>query len=304
MLNTLVFRSGLCVMALALGACSMLQQPAAPIEAGNSGATAGAGTDNPYGTAPYMPPPTTTAPYTPPATTTGGTYVPSYAPVDINAATHTVVRGDTVFNIAKRYQITQDNLRAWNNLGMDNNIQAGQTLRVKPAGYVAPPTTVAVVTPPVSTTTPPANTTPVTPPPTSATPPPVASSNASGTRTVGGLVWQRPTQGSILQGFGGNSKGIDFGGSIGQSVVAAADGKVVYSGSGLRGYGNLIIVQHNQTFLTAYGNNQSLLAKEGQQVKRGQQIATMGNSDASRTQLHFELRENGQPVDPSRYLPM
>ena len=169
MLNTLVFRSGLCVMALALGACSMLQQPAAPIEAGNSGATAGAGTDNPYGTAPYTPPPTTTAPYTPPATTTGGTYVPSYAPVDINAATHTVVRGDTVFNIAKRYQITQDNLRAWNNLGMDNNIQAGQTLRVKPAGYVAPPTTVAVVTPPVSTTTPPANTTPVTPPPTSAT---------------------------------------------------------------------------------------------------------------------------------------
>jgi lipoprotein NlpD len=290
-------------MALALGACSMLKQPAAPIEAGNSGA-AGVEANNPYGTAPYTPPTTTTAPYTPPATAAGGTgaYVPSYAPVDINAATHTVVRGDTVFNIAKRYQITQDNLRAWNNLGMDNNIQVGQTLRVKPAGYVAPPTAVVVATPPT-------NTTPVTPPPTSTppvstTPPPVVSSNAGGTRTAGGVVWQRPTQGSILQGFGGNSKGIDFGGSIGQSVVAAADGKVVYSGSGLRGYGNLIIVQHNQTFLTAYGNNQSLLAKEGQQVKRGQQIATMGNSDASRTQLHFELRENGQPVDPSRYLPM
>ena len=155
----------------------MLKQPAAPIEAGNSGA-AGVEANNPYGTAPYTPPTTTTAPYTPPATAAGGTgaYVPSYAPVDINAATHTVVRGDTVFNIAKRYQITQDNLRAWNNLGMDNNIQVGQTLRVKPAGYVAPPTAVVVATPPT-------NTTPVTPPPTSTppvstTPPPVVSSNA------------------------------------------------------------------------------------------------------------------------------
>lgn len=294
MLKKTAVNTGLCLAALALGACSFLKQPAAPTEAGNSNDTPYTGSqDNPYGnSAPYTPPPTadnTHTPYTPPSGSGG--YTPSYAPVDIHAATHTVVRGDTVYNIAKRYNISQDNLRAWNNI-IDNNIRTGQVLRVKPAGYVASASG-GNSTPPTQTS-----------PPVNTTPPPVQSGNSSGTRQAGGLVWQRPTQGSVLRGFGGNSKGIDFGGNAGQPVVAAADGKVVYSGSGLRGYGNLIIVQHNQTYLTAYGNNQSLMAKEGQQVKRGQQIATLGSSDASRTQLHFELRENGQPVDPKNYLPM
>ena len=92
-------------------------------------------------------------------------------------------------------------------------------------------------------------------------------------------------------------------GTAGQAVVSAADGKVVYAGSGLRGYGNLVIVQHNPTFLTAYGHNQSLLVKEGQTVKRGQSIARMGSSDAPRTQLHFEVREGGKPVNPTNYIP-
>ncbi|MFC2353470.1 murein hydrolase activator EnvC family protein, partial [Eikenella halliae] len=118
-----------------------------------------------------------------------------------------------------------------------------------------------------------------------------------------GITWQRPTAGNILTRFGGSEKGINIGGTAGQPVVAAADGKVVYSGSGLRGYGNLIIVQHNQTYLTAYGHNQRLLVREGQTVRRGQSIATMGNSDSQRVQLHFELRKNGQPVDPLQYIP-
>ena len=95
---------------------------------------------------------------------------------------------------------------------------------------------------------------------------------------------------------------MDIGGNTGQPVVAAADGKVVYAGSGLRGYGNLVIIQHNSSFLSAYGHNQRLLVNEGQNVKRGQTIAQMGNTDANRTQLHFEVRQNGKPVNPATYI--
>lgn len=308
MLKTTALRSGFCLLALALSACSsFLKQPAAPTETGNTAADTAAAADNPYGTAPYTPDTSApAAPYTPPATTVAvNGYVPNYSPVDITAATHTVERGDTVYNIAKRFQISQDNLREWNHLA-DNNIRIGQVLRVKPAGYVAPPRTTPATQPaaPVSAPATPA-TTVVTPPPTTTAPAaPTTVAASSDSRTVGGITWQIPTAGSILQNYGGSNKGIDFGGKSGQPVVAAAAGKVVYAGSGLRGYGNLLIVQHNQTYLTAYGNNQTLLVKEGQQVKRGQQIATMGNTDAKRTQLHFELRENGQPVDPKKYLPM
>ncbi|PIT16467.1 peptidoglycan DD-metalloendopeptidase family protein [Snodgrassella alvi] len=308
MLKKNAIRSGWCLLVLALGACTLFKQPAAPTETGSSEAgTAATTADNPYGSAPYTPPANTAPAYTPNAGTSTG-YVGNYSPVDINAATHTVQRGDTVFNISKRYQITQDNLRSWNNI-IDNNIKLGQVLRVKPAGYVAPAgsrnttttVTTPVNTPNVTTTT---STTTTTTPSSSTTVSTSKTISAGGVRSVNGIEWQRPTAGSILQSYGGSSKGIDYGGSAGQSVVAAASGKVVYAGNGLRGYGNLIIVQHNQTYLTAYGNNQSILVKEGQQVKRGQQIATMGNTDAKRTQLHFELRENGQPQDPSRFLPM
>ena len=214
----------------------------------------------------------------------------------MNAAQHTVVRGDTVYNIALRYRISQDNLRAWNNLS-DNNISVGQVLRVKPAGYTPPAT---AQTPP--RTTPAPAPTPAPSANTAATP--AATPSVSGsTRSAAGITWQRPTAGNILTRFGGSEKGINIGGTAGQPVVAAADGKVVYSGSGLRGYGNLIIVQHNQTYLTAYGHNQRLLVREGQTVRRGQSIATMGNSDSQRVQLHFELRKNGQPVDPLQYIP-
>ena len=99
------------------------------------------------------------------------------------------------------------------------------------------------------------------------------------------------------------SKGIVIGGKAGDPVYAAADGRVVYAGSGLRGYGNLLIVKHNDTFLSAYAHNQTLLVKEDQVVRRGQRIADMGSTDADTVQLHFEIRRQGKPVDPMKYLP-
>ncbi|WP_118778316.1 peptidoglycan DD-metalloendopeptidase family protein [Neisseria lactamica] len=322
-------------VAALLGGCAT-QQPA-PVIAGNSGmqdAPSSAVYNNPYGATPYSPasandapyvPPVQTAPvYTPPAyvpppaPAVSGTYVPSYAPVDINAATHTIVRGDTVYNISKRYHISQDDFRAWNGMA-DNTLSIGQVVKVKPAGYTVPKAATVESRPAVPVSVP----TPVKPaaqPPVQSAPQPAApvvenkavpapapapqspAVSSSGTRTVAGIVWQRPTTGKVIADFGGGNKGVDIAGNAGQPVLAAADGKVVYAGSGLRGYGNLVIIQHNSSFLTAYGHNQKLLVGEGQQVKRGQQVALMGNTDASRTQLHFEVRQNGKPVNPNSYI--
>ena len=116
--------------------------------------------------------------------------------------------------------------------------------------------------------------------------------------------WGWPAAGPVLATFEeGRNKGLTIGGKAGDPVVAAADGKVVYAGSGLRGYGNLVIVKHSADFLTAYAHNQTLLVKEDQVVKRGQKIAEMGSTDAERVQLHFEIRKKGKPLDPSRQLP-
>ncbi len=101
-----------------------------------------------------------------------------------------------------------------------------------------------------------------------------------------------------------NRKGVDIVGQRGQTVVASASGKVVYSGSGLRGYGKLIIIKHNKTYLSAYAHNDQILVKEGQSVSKGQKIAEMGNSDADQVKLHFEIRKLGKPVDPAKYLPL
>lgn len=115
--------------------------------------------------------------------------------------------------------------------------------------------------------------------------------------------WPAPGNTSVLAGFDeARNKGLDIAGKAGDPVLAAADGRVVYAGAGLRGYGNLVILKHNNTYLTAYAHNQSLLVKEDQQVRKGQKIAEMGSSDADRVKLHFEIRRQGKPVDPARYL--
>lgn len=117
--------------------------------------------------------------------------------------------------------------------------------------------------------------------------------------------WSWPVSGKVLTGFNdaASAKGIDIGGNQGQPVLAAASGKVVYSGSGLRGYGKLVIIKHNKTYLSAYAHNSQIMVKEGQEVIKGQKIAEMGSSDTDRVKLHFEIRKLGKPVDPAKFLP-
>lgn len=118
------------------------------------------------------------------------------------------------------------------------------------------------------------------------------------------MEWSLPTQGKVIGQFSetDNRKGIDIAGKLGQTINASAPGKVVYSGSGLRGYGKLVIIKHNNTFLSAYAHNDKVLVKEGESVTRGQKIAEMGNTDADQVKLHFEVRRFGKPVDPAKYL--
>jgi len=139
-----------------------------------------------------------------------------------------------------------------------------------------------------------------------AVPPAVAPTTVAPPVTAGAddVPWMWPSSGKVLSPYSDSgSKGLDFAGKAGDPVLAAGEGKVVYAGAGLRGYGELIIVKHNATFLSAYAHNRKILVKEGQQVSRGQKIAEMGNTDADSVKLHFEIRKQGKPVDPAQYLP-
>jgi lipoprotein NlpD len=135
--------------------------------------------------------------------------------------------------------------------------------------------------------------------------PPSGADSAAAPRDGGAeLVWIWPASGTVAAGFDeGRNKGLTIVGKVGDPVLAAGDGRVVYAGSSLRGYGNLVIVKHNETYLTAYAHNQVLLVKDDQVVRRGQKIAEMGSSDAERVQLHFEIRRQGKPIDPAKLLP-
>ena len=134
-----------------------------------------------------------------------------------------------------------------------------------------------------------------------APPVPATAPSAAGEDGID-FLW--PASGSLIAGFDeARNKGYDIAGKAGDPILASADGRVVYAGAGLRGYGNLVILKHNNTFLTAYAHNQALLVKEDQAARKGQKIAEMGSTDADRVKLHFEVRRQGKPVDPSRYLP-
>lgn len=229
---------------------------------------------------------------------------------------YTVKPGDTLIRIGLETGQSWKDVARWNNLENANLIEVGQVLRVVSPTATAPAAVSegsGVVTHPVTTNAIPAATAPVAstapvPASASSTAKPLASPSASssssppGVEDDVGFIW--PSSGALLAGFDeARNKGYDIGGKAGDPVLAAADGRVVYAGAGLRGYGNLIILKHNNTFLTAYAHNQSLLVKEDQAVRRGQKIAEMGSTDADRVKLHFEIRRQGKPVDPVRYLP-
>jgi len=232
---------------------------------------------------------------------------------------YTVKSGDTLIRIAMDQGQSWRDLVRWNQLDNPNLIEPGQVLRVAPPGQEATVVGRSPVTPPngaVATPTPVAPTVsmpaataaakPASAPAASVAAKPAsapASSSVSSEAAEDGINFQWPVRGQVLAGFDETkNKGIDIAGKAGDPVFAAADGKVVYAGSGLRGYGNLLIIKHNNTFLTAYAHNQSLLVKEDQLIKRGQKIAEMGNSDADQVKLHFEIRRQGKPVDPAKYL--
>jgi lipoprotein NlpD len=220
---------------------------------------------------------------------------------------YTVRPGDTLIRIGlETGQVWRDVAR-WNGIENPNLIEVGQVLRVAPPG-TDPLTTVStravpparVETRPLSAASAPNGSSAAS---ASAvpTPAPAPAVAPSGDDDVN---WAWPANGPVAAAFDEQrQKGLAIAGKAGDPVLAAADGRVVYAGSGLRGYGNLVIVKHNNTYLTAYAHNQTLLVKEDQAVRRGQKIAEMGSSDAERVQLHFEIRKLGRPVDPGKLLP-
>ena len=256
------------------------------------------------------------------------------APQDAKG-TYTVRRGDTLLRIAFDHGQSYRDLVAWNNLADPDDIKVGQVLRVAPNERQA---STAVVTqpvpmPPESRPSVPRKTTPrgdkkayddtadvrsdkagerAETVAAAAAPAPAAAVAVAGSR-VGSTVtatddeklsWMWPSDGRIIATFDeGKSKGIDIAGRAGQQVMAAGAGKVMYAGSGIRGYGNLVIVKHNNSLLSAYAHNRAIVVKEGDNVAKGQVIAEMGDSDAETVKLHFEIRQQGKPVDPSRFLP-
>jgi lipoprotein NlpD len=197
------------------------------------------------------------------------------------AAQHIVRRGETLYSISWRYGKDPAEVARWNRLGNGSLIYPGQVIRLTPPpGYRAGGRS--------SSSAPPA------PRPL----PDIPSQPAP--------AWIWPTGGAVSVNFGGKpgtGTGILIDGKAGQAISAAASGRVVYAGSGLIGYGQLIIIKHNDTYLSAYGYNASLLVKEGQTIKKGQRIATMGEGPERRARLHFEIRRNGKPVNPRQYLP-
>ncbi len=246
---------------------------------------------------------------------------------------HIVRRGDTLMGISRQYGIGVRDLIAWNTLANPNQLAVGQQVRLTPPGEApeAPTAGTAVVQP--ITNAQPVEVTPVTPgsepvagvpvkqepkggrqpysdevwaalQPRPVMPPATPAVPSESAPAAADTVWLWPANGTLLATFDeATNKGVDIAGKPGDPVIASAAGKVVYSGSGLRGYGKLVIIKHDANYLTAYAHNQQLLVKEGESVTKGQKIAELGSTDADRPKLHFEIRKQGRPVDPMKYLP-
>jgi lipoprotein NlpD len=281
-------------VAMQLAGCSSPMPSRAPVEDRNPGSIGNSGNQGNSGNSGNV-------------GTTGrpASDAPVFAPIDTkplpnitNSANagkpgyYMVKPGDTIFQVGRQTGQSAKDIIRWNNLDNPNQIEAGQVLRVvPPEGSTS---TVTPAKPPVVT--------PVAPP----APPPTASTPATAEDDI---AWIWPNAGSVICGYdetcrGNKNKGLQISGKAGDPVFASADGRVVYVGSAVRGYGNLVILKHNETYLTAYAHNQTLLVKEDQTVRKGQRIADMGSSDAERVMLGFEIRRLGKPVDPAKYLPI
>ncbi len=247
----------------------------------------------------------------------------------VRSGEYVVQRGDTLYSIAFRFGWDWKALAAHNGIREPFTIYPGQRIRFAGAQVATARQNPVVVQPttqasrPVTATAPatasrPSQPITSTPASTAATPSTTPRSTASTSvstntpaatstpvvRSSSGWIW--PASGALIGRFSSNgslNKGIDIAGELGQPVFAASDGTVVYAGSGLRGYGELLIIKHSDTYVSAYGHNRRLLVQEGQQVKAGQRIAEMGSTGTDRVKLHFEIRRQGKPVDPLQYLP-
>ncbi len=263
----------------------------------------------------------------------GASAASAAASAALPAGYYRVQRGDTLRSIARSTGQSWRQLAAWNQLSNPNVIEVGQVLRVSataaplaaasgaavaaPAAAPSAPQEVALA--PAASAAPQPARAPTPAPASSAQHAPAVASAAApaapaaaGPATpapgahaaAGGLSWSWPAQGRIVQAYNGStSKGLDIAGQAGEPVRAAAAGKVVYAGNELRGFGNLVIVKHNAEYISVYAHNQKLLVHEGEQVRRGQTLALMGSTDASRVELHFEVRLRGKPIDPTQVLP-
>lgn len=251
--------------------------------------------------------------------THGGSSAP--ARPQVTGGQYVVQRGDTLYSIAFRFGWDWKALAMRNDIPAPYTIRPGQRIRFdqsqgsgpvvaqpsKPPVTSSPPQTAS--RPPVQTSppvvTPPQSKPPVSQPPTATSTTPATPGKVQQVpRSAQGWAW--PSSGVLIGKFSSNgslNKGIDIAGELGQPVLAAADGSVVYAGSGLRGYGELVIIKHSDAYVSAYGHNRRLLVREGQQVKVGQHIAEMGSTGTDRVKLHFEIRRQGKPVDPLQYLP-
>jgi lipoprotein NlpD len=243
-----------------------------------------------------------TPPRTKPATITDRSTPVASTPAQepVPPGFYRVKRGDTLIRIALDNGQSYRDIAAWNNITDPNLIEVDQVLRVKP-----PPSSARVVTKPIE---------PIKPADSKAsTDKKVAAKKVEEKEVASGepkadavdppikLSW--PAKGKVVDEFNeAKNKGIDIAGKMGEPIQAAADGKVVYAGNSLRGYGNLVIIKHDNTYLTAYAHNRTLVVKEGENVRKGQRIAEMGDSDANMVKLHFEVRMNGKPVNPMQYL--
>ncbi|MGM0593917.1 MAG: peptidoglycan DD-metalloendopeptidase family protein [Pseudomonadota bacterium] len=227
---------------------------------------------------------------------------------------YTVKPGDTLFSIAWRYGYDHRQVAGWNNIPAPFTIHPGQHIYIIPPYQRNARQAKRAEKQPAATTTRSSTATAKAPatPTTTALPrsakqqrSKAAVEKKSPNRQSQKISWQWPATGKVITGFAPakGKKGLDIRGNAGQSVKSAAAGEVVYSGDGLIGYGNLIIIKHNDTYLSAYGHNRKLLVKEGTTVKQGQKIAEMGESGKQGVMLHFEIRRDGKPVDPTRYLP-